>query len=184
MRDKHLIKTLTFIIGLWALLLPLLAEEPFGRNMFMLSNINTDAGLSSARVCSIVEAEDGAMWVSTKRGVDRYNGEQVKNYVLPTLMPFSDACGRKIKLVKDNHQNIYAYDNKGKVYIYDKVVDAFIERCNLEKIFDESVVLNELLVDEQGRFWMAIDRGVYVWAPTSNTHPKEDMKNPYGHKGV
>lgn len=78
MRDKHLIKTLTFIIGLWALLLPLLAEEPFGRNMFMLSNINTDAGLSSARVCSIVEAEDGAMWVSTKRGVDRYNGEQVK----------------------------------------------------------------------------------------------------------
>lgn len=49
-------------------------------------------------------------------------------------MPFSDACGRKIKLVKDNHQNIYAYDNKGKVYIYDKVVDAFIERCNLEKI--------------------------------------------------
>ena len=48
MRDKHLIKTLTFIIGLWALLLPLLAEEPFGRNMFMLSNINTDAGLSRA----------------------------------------------------------------------------------------------------------------------------------------
>lgn len=184
MRDKHLIKTLTFIIGLWALLLPLLAEEPFGRNMFMLSNINTDAGLSSARVCSIVEAEDGAMWVSTKRGVDRYNGEQVKNYVLPTLMPFSDACGRKIKLVKDYHQNIYAYDNKGKVYIYDKVVDAFIERCNLEKIFDESVVLNELLVDEQGRFWMAIDRGVYVWTPTSTPKAKKERQNPYGHKGV
>lgn len=89
MRDKHLIKTLTFIIGLWTLLLPLLAEEPFGRNMFMLSNINTDAGLSSARVCSIVEAEDGAMWVSTKRGVDRYNGEQVNTMFCPPLCPLA-----------------------------------------------------------------------------------------------
>ena len=37
----------------------------------MLSNLNTDNGLSSARVYSVVEAEDGAMWISTKRGVDR-----------------------------------------------------------------------------------------------------------------
>lgn len=88
------------------------------RNMFMLSNLNTDNGLSSPRVYSIVEAEDGAMWISTKRGVDRYNGQQVTNYTLYTEMPYSDACGRSIKLTKDAQHLIYAYDNKGKgVYI-------------------------------------------------------------------
>ena len=55
------------------------AQEHLTRNMLMLSNLNTDNGLSSARVYSIVEAEDGAMWISTKRGVDRYNGQQVRN---------------------------------------------------------------------------------------------------------
>ncbi len=37
------------------------AQEHLTRNMLMLSNLNTDYGLSSARVYSVVEAEDGAM---------------------------------------------------------------------------------------------------------------------------
>ena len=49
------------------------AHGHISRNMFMIYNLNTDNGLSSPRVYSIVEAEDGAMWISTKRGVDRYN---------------------------------------------------------------------------------------------------------------
>ena len=88
------------------------AQEHLTRNMLMLSNLNTDNGLSSARVYSIVEAEYGAMWISTKRGVDRYNGQQVRNYTLATDMQFSDASGRNIKLTKDSQQHIYAYDNK------------------------------------------------------------------------
>ena len=131
------------------------------RNMFMLSNLNADNGLSSPRVYSIVEAEDGAMWISTKRGVDRYNGQQVTNYTLYTEMPYSDACGRSIKLTKDAQHLIYAYDNKGKVYIYDKRKDTFVLKCNLQKILGGSIVLNELLVDEKGKFWLAMDRGIY-----------------------
>lgn len=50
------------------------------------------------------------------------------------------------------------------------------------KDFDESVVLNELLVDEQGRFWMAIDRGVYVWAPTSTPNAKKRGRTRMGIK--
>ena len=46
----------------------------------------------------------------------RYNGQQVRNYTLATDMQFSDASGRNIKLTQDYHRQIYAYDNKGKVY--------------------------------------------------------------------
>ena len=137
------------------------AYAHISRNMFMLSNLNTDNGLSSPRVYSIVEAEDGAMWISTKRGVDRYNGQQVTNYTLYTEMPYSDASGRSIKLTKDAQHLIYAYDNKGKVYIYDKRKDTFVLKCNLQKILGGSIVLNELLVDEKGNFWLAMDRGIY-----------------------
>ena len=161
------------------------AQEHLTRNMLMLSNLNTDNGLSSARVYSIVEAEDGAMWISTKRGVDRYNGQQVRNYTLATDMQFSDASGRNIKLTKDSQQHIYAYDNKGKIYIYNKVKDTFQLQVNLMNVLGGSVVLNDLLVDDKGCFWMALDRGVYRMAPQSvagsrdKTAPSSPNKGKY-----
>ena len=161
------------------------AQEHLTRNMLMLSNLNTDNGLSSARVYSIVEAEDGAMWISTKRGVDRYNGQQVRNYTLATDMQFSDASGRNIKLTKDSQQHIYAYDNKGKIYIYNKVKDTFQLQVNLLNVLGGSVVLNDLLVDDKGCFWMALDRGVYRIAPQSiagskdKTAPSSPSKGKY-----
>ena len=161
------------------------AQEHLTRNMLMLSNLNTDNGLSSARVYSIVEAEDGAMWICTKRGVDRYNGQQVRNYTLATDMQFSDASGRNIKLTKDSQQHIYAYDNKGKIYIYNKVKDTFQLQVNLMNVLGGSVVLNELLVDDKGCFWMALDRGVYRMAPQSvagsrdKTAPSSPNKGKY-----
>ena len=108
------------------------------------------------------------MWISTKRGVDRYNGQLVSNYTLATEMPYSDACGRNIKLTQDHHRQIYAYDNKGKVYIYNKVKDTFVLRCNLLNILGGSIVLNELLVDEKGNFWLAMDKGLYCLSASAD----------------
>lgn len=159
------------------------AQEHLTRNMLMLSNLNTDNGLSSARVYSIVEAEDGAMWISTKRGVDRYNGQQVSNYTLATDMQFSDASGRNIKLTKDSQQHIYAYDNKGKIYIYNKVKDTFQLQVNLLNVLGGSVVLNDLLVDDKGCFWMALDRGVYRMAPQSIAGSKDKTAPSSPNKG-
>ena len=159
------------------------AQEHLTRNMLMLSNLNTDNGLSSARVYSIVEAEDGAMWISTKRGVDRYNGQQVRNYTLATDMQFSDACGRNIKLTKNSQQHIYAYDNKGKIYIYNKVKDTFQLLVNLLNVLGESVVLNDLLVDDKGCFWMALDKGVYRMAPQSIAGSKDKIAPSSPSKG-
>ena len=188
MKNKGLSYFLRLQVGfLWLLCMVLCsqlhAQEHLTRNMLMLSNLNTDYGLSSARVYSIVEAEDGAMWISTKRGVDRYNGQQVRNYTLATDMQFSDASGRNIKLTKDSQQHIYAYDNKGKIYKYDKVKDTFQLQVNLLKVLGGSVVLNDLLVDDRGCFWMALDRGVYRMAPQSIAGSKYKTTHSSPNKG-
>lgn len=196
MKNKGLSYLLRLQVGfLWLLYMVLCsqlhAQEHLTRNMLMLSNLNTDNGISSARVYSIVEAEDGAIWISTKRGVDRYNGQQVRNYTLATDMQFSDACGRNIKLTKNSQQHIYAYDNKGKIYIYNKVKDTFQLQVNLMNVLGGSVMLNDLLVDDKGCFWMALDRGVYrmdppsiagskdITAPGSPNKGKYILKNTY-----
>lgn len=58
------------------------AQLPIDRHMFMLSNLSTKEGLSSNRVFGIVQDHDGAIWIGTKMGVDRYNGYRVRNYVV------------------------------------------------------------------------------------------------------
>ena len=188
MKNKGLSYFLRLQVGfLWFLCMVLCsqlhAQEHLTRNMLMLSNLNTDNGLSSARVYSIVEAEDGAMWISTKRGVDRYNGQQVRNYTLATDMQFSDASGRNIKLTKNSQQHIYAYDNKGKIYKYDKVKDTFQLQVNMLNVLGGNVVLNDLLVDDKGCFWMALDRGVYRMAPQSIAGSKDKRAPRSPNKG-
>ena len=56
---KNQFYLLFIILLLWAKALH--AREQISRNMFMVTNLNTENGLSSSRVYSIVEAEDGAM---------------------------------------------------------------------------------------------------------------------------
>lgn len=177
----HCILMLMLLLLSESICLVLHAQEHLSRNMLMLSNVNTDQGLSSARVYSIVQTEDGAMWISTKRGVDRYNGQMVKNYQLATDKPYSDASGGKnIKLLKGIQGQIYAYDNKGKLYLYNKVEDSFNLLHNLLQILNESVVVNEVIIDRQGNFWIAMDKGVYVISSTDiASKGKFILKNIY-----
>ena len=39
--------------------------------------------------------------------------------------------------------------------------DTFVLKCNLLNILGGSIVLNELLIDEKGNFWLAMDKGLY-----------------------
>lgn len=53
-------------------------------------------------------------------------------------------------------------------YIYNKVKDTFVLRCNLRNILGGSIVLNELLVDEKGNFWLAMDKGLYCLSASAD----------------
>lgn len=53
-------------------------------------------------------------------------------------------------------------------YIYNKVKDTFVLRCNLLNILGGSIVLNELLVDEKGNFWLAMDKGLYCLSASAD----------------
>lgn len=54
------------------------------------------------------------------------------------------------------------------IYIYNKVKDTFVLRCNLLNILGGSIVLNELLVDEKGNFWLAMDKGLYCLSASAD----------------
>src|SRR5574344_528476 len=138
------------------------AQQGTDRHNFIFSNLNTSDGLSSARIYSIMQSADGAMWFGTKNGVDRYNGYSIRNYDLFKGTQFSDACGRSARMVSDSGKNIYAYDNKGKFYAYNEVLDRFELKYDLSRIVSASVILNSVYIDKRLNYYFALEDGLYL----------------------
>lgn len=132
---------------------------PSYRRAFLTSTLSTDHGLSSSRTYSIIESSDGAIWIATRLGVDRYNGLTVKHYRLPRRRRYSDASGMVIKLIKRRNNEMIAYDNKGHIYRYDPVTDMFVLLHDLTSSLGGTMVLNEICSDGNAGLWAALDRG-------------------------
>lgn len=97
---------------------------------FTFSHIGQADGMHSQRIYSILQTNDGALWWSSKQGVERYNGVSIKHYSLGGPNVYSDA-GKRIELCDHFGKDVKApepsdllvYDNKGCIYAYDAVLD-------------------------------------------------------------
>lgn len=122
--------------------------------------IDNSTGLSSQKVYSIVEDANGAIWISTKSGVDRYNGRILKNYSLESSSFSGDRAGRIIQLFL-SEGSLYAYDSTGKLHKYSPVYDSFMLTSDLSDLSHGDVVVNKMLVNNDGSMLYATNDGLY-----------------------
>ena len=101
------------------------AQATIDNSIFETQHLNTSDGLSSQRVFSIIEDKYGAIWISTKVGIDRYNGNSIKNYTLPGQYYNGDMAGRILSLFYSDDVGLWAYDQTGKIFKYSTKDDIF-----------------------------------------------------------
>ena len=136
----------------------------YGRDMFIFDHLSMSSGLSSQRIYSIIEDPSGGMWFSSKNGIDRYNGILIKNYNLKTTRMYSDASGRNVRVFIANAR-IYAFDNKGNLFKYNKRLDKFENELSLDSIIHGEIILNDVYVDKNNNIWFAMSTGLYALTP-------------------
>ena len=134
----------SYIRSLIVCLFLLLSYAAFGEQITGVANLLGADGLSSQRVFSLVEGKDGAIWISTRTGVDRYNGRIIKNYSLKGDFYCGDLAGRYIMLYTADNGDIYAYDNLGSIYKYSDVYDRFEQIEKLSSSIKGSIHLNKV----------------------------------------
>ena len=100
-------------------------------------------GLSSQRVFSILEGKHGEVWLSTRAGVDRYNGREITNFQLKGDFYSGDLAGRVIQLARDADGNIIAYDNLGYIYRFSSPMRRFELMYKLLDQSNQPVHLNK-----------------------------------------
>ena len=141
-----------------------LAQKGYGSQHIIseVLRIDNSAGLSSQKVYSIAEDANGAIWIGTKSGVDRYNGRTLKNYSLESSSFSGDRAGRIIQLYI-NDGDLYAYDSTGKLHKYSPVYDSFILIIDLSDLSHGDVVVNKMLVNSDGSILYATNDGLYKY---------------------
>lgn len=169
--------------GLTLLLLFAFVSYSFSQNRKRIDNhaytyqyLTSKEGLSSQRVFSIKEDSSGIIWVSTKSGVDRYDGRNVKNYNLFGAEIIEDIAGRIIGLVKDSHNVLWAYTNSARIFKYDPISDTFLLEINVAELIEEGILLNDLYIDEKDNFWLGLKNGLYRYHKGSNIQKLIDRK--------
>ena len=94
-------------------------------NEIYFQNYGLREGLSSNLVFGIAEDRDGALWLATVTGIDKFDGLNFKHYELPdiTINGISDYMNTYIS--SDSKGNIWAATRSGLVYKYSLDKDQF-----------------------------------------------------------
>lgn len=165
--------TITLLLPVFPI--PSQSEKQVNSHSFTYQYLTTKEGLSNQRVFSILEDKKGFIWISTRSGVDCFNGRTVKNYNLFGEDIIVDGAGRMIYLTKDSHETLWAYTNAGKVFKYNSISDAFTLEIDVAELTESGILLNDLFIDSSDRFWFGLKNGLFRY-DSSNAHIENILK--------
>lgn len=159
---KGYIQKIFAILALIVLLaVHVVTVSAIGVNDFTFTHLGIEQGMISQRVYSLCQADDGAVWWTTKRGVSRYNGVAVKNYSLDKDAARHNLVGMNSRFVQTGDNHIYVFDISGRIFVYNEMQDCFDLVVNLASIFSHDVLLNDVL-KVGDRLWLAMREGIYM----------------------
>jgi len=120
-------------------------------------------GLSSTRVYTTIEDDLGFLWIASDAGVDRFDGANFKHYALSGFEAIRRARFYRFYLQKDNENQIWLLANNGFLYKYSITQDEFLLFHRITNKAGSPLISNNLHIDQNGKFWIACDTGVYTF---------------------
>lgn len=135
-----------------------------------LKHLDMKNGLSSYRAFQLEKDTMGFVWIVTSKGVDRFDGNEIRHYKLITDAKEED-CMQATKLVRDREGNVWIGLQNGKIFRYDKFLDDFILAIDIPKeVRTDWMQLHSIFFDSSDRLWICTDRGLYIQDTQKKLH--------------
>lgn len=118
-----------------------------------ITHLGADQGINGRQVFNIIQDKKKFLWLSTRYGVDRFDGLSIKNYPM-NILSRSNTPIRTIKVVLDNDTALWAYTDRGTVYKYNQQRDQFLVHK------DYNAYIRSLCFDADNQLWVVTGKGV------------------------
>ena len=100
------------IIRLFFILASAAFANVYGQNI-TFNHLTTDDGLSQFSVNSLYVDENGILWIGTREGLNRYNGDDIQTYKLQKNNPNSLFCNTVSRITGNHNGKIYLLCTEG-----------------------------------------------------------------------
>ncbi len=134
-----------------------------GQVTFQFEQVTPSSGLSSNRVFMTIEDALGFIWIATDRGIDRFDGNQIKNYSLDRIEEIRRLNFVELFLAIDAKGKIWALSNGGILQYFDEDQDAFVYYDQLGSGESGSLYVSTFYIDHEDRFLIGTFNGVTAY---------------------
>ena len=144
-----------------------------------LKQLDMKNGLSSYRVFQLEKDTMGFVWIVTPKGVDRFDGNQIRNYKLMADNKI-EGCMPATKMVRDRSGYVWVGLSNGRVFRYDNVSDDFILDIDIYKLSQsDGLQLHSIFFDSSNRLWLCTNRGLYIRDAKGELHYIADYEEGF-----
>lgn len=133
-------------------------------SQFRFEHLTVNEGLSHSDAMAVVQDKQGFIWIGTNKGVDRYDGYEIKPYLLP-IDNDNGLSNNRVRMIQVSPAGVlWAGTEGGGLNVYNPQQDQFI-RLQGETLLRPDRALLQLLTRAEITALVIDDRGV-VWAGT------------------
>lgn len=150
---------------------PLLALSQSSPIAWRFEHLTVNEGLSHSDAMAIVQDQEGFMWVGTNRGLDRYDGQQLRNYPFRADAPLGLSSNRIRKLYISPSSELWVGTENGGLNYYDRQKDCFLclDATRVPHASQQAVqvlahaFITGIAADKAGRLWVGTQtQGLFV----------------------
>ncbi len=118
-------------------------------------------GLSSNRTYGAVEDREGFLWISTNKGVDRFDGRHFVHYPLADMEEIASMGYTFNYILTDHNNNIFVVSNRGFVYRFNRLQDRFQPVKDFK--FYNGKYIAAAFIDGQNHLLLGTPNGLIVY---------------------
>ncbi|MGA3157435.1 MAG: two-component regulator propeller domain-containing protein, partial [Steroidobacteraceae bacterium] len=171
MRRLHRLvwRTLGTALALSLCVVPLSARVPVPAvRPLYFEHLSTHDGLSQSTVMSMFQDSQGYLWLGTESGLDRYDGNSIREYRRERGNAQALASDYIWSIAEDAHGDLWLATDGGGVERWDRHSDRF-QQFRHDPLHPETLAsdaVRTLLIDSQGRIWAGtLNQGLDVLDP-------------------
>lgn len=140
-----------------------------------IQHLGVSDGLSGRHTFNVAQDKKGFIWISTRFGVDRFDGYNIKNYPFEILN--RNRPIRMTSVVLDRDTMIWAFTDRGTLYQYHEQYDRFINRYEVNNF------IRSIYFDRNNTLWVNTKNAIsFLQNDSIQTvnlnfqHPEEEIK--------